>query len=131
MPLTDKFDIIIPPQDIACEPGLQQKLADGDKEAFAWVYKNYCRKIYNYAFVMTNDSVISEDLVQEVFLTLWIKREKLRYVEDFNSYLFIMGRNITAGFLRKQFSDNWNRIEFAKTVASEVFCQEKTIAEEV
>jgi len=37
---------MMPPQDIACEPALQERLANGDRDAFAWVYKNYCKKIY-------------------------------------------------------------------------------------
>ena len=87
------FEIIIPPQDIACEPGLLQKLANGDQYAYAWVYKNYCRKVFDYAMLMTRNEAMSEDVVQEVFLKLWQHREKLRTVENFNSYLFTLYRN--------------------------------------
>ncbi|HET6995942.1 MAG TPA: sigma-70 family RNA polymerase sigma factor [Chitinophagaceae bacterium] len=128
-----KFVIIIPPpQDIACQPDLQHKLATGDREAFAWVYKNYCKKVYDYAILVTNNEQQSEDIVQEVFLRLWIKREKLSAVKDFNSYLFIIGRNITANFLRRQSNDNYRRVEFAKTQDLTVYPQyEKTISVQV
>jgi RNA polymerase sigma-70 factor (ECF subfamily) len=91
--LTDKFELIIPPQDIACEPGLQQKLADGDRAAFAWLYKNYSKKVYNYAMLLTNEIEKSEDIVQEVFIRLFEKREKIRAVENFNAYLNTVCRN--------------------------------------
>ena len=73
--LPGKFDIIIPPQDIICEPGLQGKLANGDSKAFAWVYKNYCKRVYNYALLMTNNSTQSEDIVHDIFIKIWIGEE--------------------------------------------------------
>jgi RNA polymerase sigma factor (sigma-70 family) len=97
-----KFDIIIPPQDIACEPGLQEKLANGDRNAFAWVYKNYCKKVYDYAMLMTNNNEQSEDVVQEVFLKLWVYEEKIRGIENINGYLNMIARNYVLDLFRKE-----------------------------
>ena len=102
MQLPDKFTIIIPPQDIAFEPGLQEKLANGDSNAFAWVYKNYCKKVYNYALLITNNNEQSEDVVQDVFVKLWTNREKLNDVKDFNGYLYMLYRNHVMDVLRGQ-----------------------------
>lgn len=90
-----KFDIIIPPQDITCAPGLQEKLANGESGAFAWVYKNYCKRVFKYAMLLTGDEIMSEDIVHEVFIRLWMKRENIREIEYFNSYLNTMCRNYT------------------------------------
>jgi len=102
MSLTHKFTIIIPPQDISCQPGILEKLANGDREAFAWIYKNYSKKIYDYAFLMTGNEVMSEDVVQETFLKLWKHREKLASIENFNSYLYILYRNYIMDVIKDQ-----------------------------
>lgn len=93
MSFQQKFTIVIPPQDIACDPGCLIKLANGDKEAYAWVYKNYCKKVYDYALLITGNEAVSEDIVQEVFLKLWQHRQKLKSIENFNNYLYILYRN--------------------------------------
>lgn len=90
---SSKFDIIIPPQDIDCMPGLQEKLAEGNREAFAWIYANYCKKMYDYAMIMTGDEQKSEDIVQDVFLRLWLNKEKIRGHKNFSGYLTLMCRN--------------------------------------
>lgn len=95
-----KFDIIIPPQDIACKPGLQSKLAAGDSNAFGWVYTNYCKRIYKYVLVLTGDETTSEDIVQDVFIKLWCFREKIGRIENFNAYLYRLAQNHTLDKLK-------------------------------
>src|SRR5688500_14099692 len=96
-----KFAIIIPPQDISCDPGCLERLANGDRSAFAWLYKNYSKRIYDYAMLITANESTSEDIVQEVFLKLWQHRQKLPDVKDFNGYLYIIYRNHIRDVLNK------------------------------
>lgn len=100
--LPGKFNVIIPPQDITCDPDCLERLASGDRQAYAWMYKNYCKKVYDYAMVMTGNEAMSEDVVQEVFLKLWQHREKVRAVENFNAYLYILYRNHVLDVLKGQ-----------------------------
>lgn len=44
----------------------------------------------------------SEEVVQEVFMKLWIKSEYLSEIEDIEAYLFMMTRNVTISCIRKQ-----------------------------
>ncbi|MGN6196890.1 MAG: RNA polymerase sigma factor [Ginsengibacter sp.] len=44
----------------------------------------------------------SEEVVQEVFMKLWIKSEYLSEIKDIEGYLFMMTRNVTISCLRKQ-----------------------------
>src|SRR6266496_1881967 len=102
MSLSDKFKIIIPPQDVNCNPEYIRGLANGDKEAFAWIYKNYCRKIFDYAMLITGSKEQGEDVVQEVFIKLWKHRAKLKEVKDFNGYLYMLYKNHVMDVLRRQ-----------------------------
>ena len=99
---SDKFNIVIPPQDIRIHSDYLKRLADGDGEAYTWVYKNYARKVYDYALLITGNESISEDVVQEVFIKLWRHRGKLKGVEDFNAYLYRLYRNHILDVLKGQ-----------------------------
>lgn len=112
-----KFDIIIPPQDITCEPGLQEKLANGDRDAFAWVYKNYCKRVYNYALLVTANEEQSEDVVQELFVRLWRYKEKLRGIENFNGYMRVLYRNETLNALRNVKRETKRRQKYTEGMA--------------
>lgn len=63
-------------------------LKNGDATAYTFLVNNYNHKLCVYAFSLTNDSDLSEDIVQNVFMAIWKKRDKLK--EDFviKSYLY-------------------------------------------
>src|SRR5687768_12927844 len=117
MHIPDKFNVIIPPQDIACEPGCLERLSLGDRQAYAWVYKNYCKKVYDYAMLMTRNDAMSEDVVQEVFLKLWQHRAKLSFVKDFNAYMYMLYRNHILDVLKGQQKETNVRGEYYRDAA--------------
>jgi len=69
---------------------------------FTNLYKGYRQDLLAYAFHRCGDKAIAEDLIQEVFLKLWIKRDELNAIKNIRSYLFIMTRNETVNFLQRQ-----------------------------
>jgi RNA polymerase sigma factor (sigma-70 family) len=100
--MQSKFKIIIPPPDIATRPGLQQQLAAGCHDAFTWVYKNYGGKLYEYSLLLTDCPTQSEDLVQETFLKLWVNKEAVAGIKNFNGWIFTIARNCILDHRRKQ-----------------------------
>ena len=76
-------------------------IATGDELAFRQLYNHYWEKLYSVAFVLTKSVVLSEEIVQDVFVKLWIKREELPSITSFDGYLFIMTRNHIYNTLRK------------------------------
>ena len=93
----------VPPYNDALNnlPELLRQAATGDKIAFTKLYKVWNAKVYSVSLTITHDTSMAEELVQDVFLKLWIKREILSEVKDFESYLFIMTRNFALQALRK------------------------------
>lgn len=100
MALKEKFEIILPPPDIDTWPGFVRDLSAGDEKAFQWLYKNYARRVFDYALLVTQDTHLSEDIVQEVFLKLWAERKGMRFIENFNGWFYTIGRNCTLDKLR-------------------------------
>ena len=54
-----------------------QQIAGGDRLAYELFYKNYFRKFCNYGRKFTADLLLIEDSIQEVFLDIWLKQDKL------------------------------------------------------
>jgi RNA polymerase sigma-70 factor, ECF subfamily len=52
---------------------LMQRVAEGDRAAFAKIYDRFSRPLYATAVRILHDSAEAEDILQEVFLTLWEK----------------------------------------------------------
>jgi RNA polymerase sigma-70 factor (family 1) len=73
-----------------------QKLLDSialdNTEAFEEIYNHYSKELFFYAFRILNKSDVCEDVVQNVFLDLWVKRKTLR-IENLKAYLFRCVKN--------------------------------------
>lgn len=63
-------------------------LKKGDSKAYTFLANNYHHRLCVYAFNLTNDHDLSEDIVQNVFMRIWKQRHKLK--DDFvvKSYLY-------------------------------------------
>lgn len=76
----------------------------------------YWQRLYDFAYVKTHDSNVSEEIVQELFVALWEKRETIQ-VLNFRSYLFTSVRNWVIDYYRQKVFDELESIE--DTVASD------------
>lgn len=71
--------------------GLEDKellvmIGQGDQEAFATLYKSYWLDLYDNAYKRLQNKKQAEDIVQEVFLSLWQNRAKLN-IDNLPAYL--------------------------------------------
>lgn len=73
---------------ILMDKNIWQNILDGDHVAYEALYHNYFKKFYNYGKKFTNDAPLIEDSIQEVFMEIWNKREKIKEIDSPNSYFF-------------------------------------------
>jgi RNA polymerase sigma factor (sigma-70 family) len=57
------------------EADLMQRLQRNDEQALASLMRSYYNDLYNYAARFTNDNALIKDCIQEVFISLWQRRE--------------------------------------------------------
>ncbi|WP_316815318.1 RNA polymerase sigma-70 factor [Pedobacter nyackensis] len=69
-----------------------QELTDllivGDKKAFQEIFERYSRVMYVYAKNLVRDADEAEDLVQDIFTSLWDKAGELDLKSTLSSYLY-------------------------------------------
>lgn len=65
---------------------LLELMAQGRQEAFTEIYTRYWKKMLLVAWNHTKDKAQAEDIVHEVFLSLWEKRKE-KFIENIPAYL--------------------------------------------
>jgi RNA polymerase sigma-70 factor (family 1) len=83
------------------EQELLRLVAEGDRNAFTQIYNNYRNKIYSIAFELTESATVAEEIVQDTFLKIWVKRETLPEIEHFRAWLFTITRNYVFTALKR------------------------------
>lgn len=63
------------------------RLKADDVLAYELIYNRYARVLLRHAFLKTADKVVAEELVQNLFISIWENRQKLEVVNG-QSYLF-------------------------------------------
>ncbi len=80
---------------------LLQQVGVGSETAYRQVFDHYKIPFYNAAFKMTRSGEAAEEIVQEVFIILWKKREQIGTAENPEGYLMrILYNSIYAHFRR-------------------------------
>ena len=75
------------------EKELLELISEGDESAFAKLFTHYRNRIFSIAFKLTKSNISAEEIVQDVFLKIWLKRANLNNIQNFSGYLFIVTRN--------------------------------------
>jgi RNA polymerase sigma-70 factor (ECF subfamily) len=74
---------------------LAERMRLGDVVAFEAVFRRYHRELRESAQRVGCSPMLAEDVVQDVFLTLWSARERLRVTTSLGAYLRRSVRNAT------------------------------------
>lgn len=84
------------------EAEIIRQVANGNHRAFNQLFNEYWDNIYGVAFTLTRSREHARDMVQEVFVKLWLVRAELTEKESFRNFLFIIARNHIISELRKK-----------------------------
>ena len=99
------------------------QLTEGNELAFKQIYDRYWLSIYKTVKRYTKSPEVAEDIVQEIFTTLWNNRSSFKEVINLEYYLITMAKNLTYKTLRK--------MAFEKTVkdhwSAEVLQEENSV----
>jgi RNA polymerase sigma-70 factor (family 1) len=103
--------------EMAEEKLILDKIARGDQQAFGILYHFYKNKVYGYAIRILASEVLAQEIVQETFIKLWLKRENLQQVANFGAFLRTIVINDTLNALKKIAlqQKNYNLIHLSTT----------------
>jgi RNA polymerase sigma-70 factor (family 1) len=66
---------------------LIEAIKQNDDSAFKELFNRYYKPLVAYITTFTNDSQLSEDIIQQTFITIWTQRAKLPSIKSIKNYL--------------------------------------------
>jgi RNA polymerase sigma-70 factor (family 1) len=83
------------------EQELLVKLAEGDECAFEQLYLIYSPKIYRKILQLVKQAAVAEEILQDVFVKIWERREVLDNQKSFRSFLYTIAKNLVVDLFRR------------------------------
>lgn len=116
------------------ETELLQRLRQNDEEALASLMKIYYDDLYSYAAKFTNDHGLIKDCIQEIFISLWQRREIVHTILSPKYYFLRATKNKILKALHKKqnvsLSHLQNEYDFFHEFSVEQMIIEKQVTEE-
>ncbi len=81
--------------------GIIQKVAEGDSKAFTQLYDYYKEPGLRFIFSIVKDKEEAENMLQEVFVKIWNRRDQINPELNFKAYLFTCLKNMAFDHLKK------------------------------
>lgn len=78
---------------------LLERMKGDDVQAFEQIYRKYAPSLFHAAFNILKDTQVCEDLIQDLFISLWVKRDGLAII-SLKSYLFRATKNNVLMYIR-------------------------------
>lgn len=88
------------------EEDLLSRMAKDDMQAFDELYWKYQQAVYQNTFKLTRENSIAEDIVQEVFISLWEKRQTIDTTRSVGGWLFVSSYNRAVNALKKKLRES-------------------------
>ncbi len=91
-----------------------------NEQVFKDLYKQYFVQLYKFAvsFVHCNES--AEEIVHDVLINLWKKRNSFSQIENLNTYLYVSVKNLCLNSLRD--SGKHNHVDIETLYDEQNFC---------
>jgi RNA polymerase sigma-70 factor (ECF subfamily) len=86
-------------------------IKDSNTEAFEALYERYFVRLCRSAFSRIQNEDVVEELVQDVFINLWLKRSALDDAGEVAAYLFATLRNKVLHELRREMINTRNLVK--------------------
>ena len=84
----------------SAHPDMLTRIKNGDEQAFKELFTTQYAGLCGYANKFVDDLDQSEEIVQELFLSIWQKRDRLEITASLEAYLFRAVRNACLNALK-------------------------------
>ena len=107
-----------------------RRYRDGNDQGMEELIRDYKDGLLLYLNKYVQSLYLAEECVQETFIRLAIKKPKFRGNSSFKTWLYVIARNVTISFLRKEKSRNTVPLEDADEISSKADLEREYLKEE-
>lgn len=90
--------------------------AVGNEQAFRQLFDAYRDKLFFFVFRMTESRQTAEDVLQDIFLKIWLTRTELDKIENFNAWIYRLAQNHTINGLKRMARETMVLTDLGKQV---------------
>lgn len=80
---------------------LIEAMQAGSEPAFTTLYRHYSPQLYLNILGIIRDPLWAEEMVQELFIRIWQKRDSSGLQQNFRGYIYRMGQHLVHDFFRR------------------------------
>ena len=120
------------------EQELLSQLRASDKKAFTTLYQLHSKHIYLNLLRLVKIETVAEEILQDIFVLIWEKRETIIIEQSFSAYLVRIAENKVFDFFRKLKRDRsiFNKIKAISSgaythIEERIFIDERSAAFQV
>ncbi len=77
-------------------------MRNSNEISYESLFAIYRQRVYDQVYAMTRSAWHAEEIVQDVFLRVWLHRSKLSSIKDMESWLFIITKRFVFDYVRKE-----------------------------
>ncbi len=81
---------------------LVERLHANEVAAFDTLYWKYHEVVYRNILKLVKEPAVAEDILQEVFIKLWEKRQDVKASQSVAGWLFVISFNLSVNYTRKK-----------------------------
>lgn len=79
-------------------------MQNGDKAAFGVLFDRYYDLLHTFAKHIVKDSCVAEDIIQNVFVKMWMRKERINSKLSVRNYLLVAVRNELFDYMRLRYN---------------------------
>jgi len=97
-----------------------RRLKKDDKSAVDELFGYYYPRLYHFSKSILKIENDIDDILQEIFVKIWLNRQKIGNAETFNAYIFTITKNEVLNLIRSNLKDHAFKDElYLRSVAEE------------
>lgn len=93
---------------------LLQEIKKDNRKAFDELVLHFNESLNAFAFNILKDKEAAEDIVQDVFVNVWLNRKKIVFGESTRNLLYVSTRNMVFNYIRSAKRENERYQQFIK-----------------
>jgi len=74
----------------------------GNQRSYSLIHKKLYRALFVYGNRMLNDGELTNDLIQDMFIKLWLRKELTGPIDNVKGYFFTVMRSISFDYLKNR-----------------------------
>lgn len=86
-------------------------ISDLTQESFTDFFDFYYRRLLQFTIVIVKSEVLAEEVVLDVFMKIWEKRNHLTDINNIETYLYISARNNSISLIKKEQKFHFDLLE--------------------